>query len=80
MEQFDVAMRHLDAVIKLESPDPKVACVNPHFAESHFLKGAMYFIRHRWRDARKEFLRFEELGGESARVDEYLDQIEHELR
>ena len=80
MEQFELAMRHLDAVIHLESPDPKIACVNSDFSEAHYLKGAMFYIRHRWRDARKEFLRFVELGGESNRVDEFLDRIDQETR
>lgn len=74
------ALRHLDLVLALESADPKVACLNNHFAESHYLKGAIYFLHKNWRKSRTEFMRFLELGGEDTRVEEFLDRIDRETR
>lgn len=74
------AMRHLDLVVSLESPDPKVACLNPHFAEAHYLKGAIFYVNKNWRKARNEFNRFLELGGDDNRVEEYLEHIDREVR
>jgi tetratricopeptide (TPR) repeat protein len=80
MQDFDRSIRHLEAVIQYESPDPAVSCLNPDFRESHYLRGAIYYLHNRWREARRDFLRFVELGGEDARVEQFLDKIDHEIR
>jgi tetratricopeptide (TPR) repeat protein len=76
MEDFPRAIVNLDRLAALEPRDPKAACINPHFREGHYLRGAIYFIGAQWRPARKEFQRFLELGGEEWRVSERLEQLE----
>jgi tetratricopeptide (TPR) repeat protein len=75
LQEFERALAHLDAVARLEPKNPKSACLNADFRESHYLRGAIYFLHHQWKPAKHEFLRFVELGGDELRVEEWLDQI-----
>ncbi len=78
LQDFPRAFAHLDRLAQLEPKDPKAACLNPHFREGHYLRGAIFYINQQWQPAKKAFVRFLELGGEESRVSEWLDRIESE--
>jgi tetratricopeptide (TPR) repeat protein len=76
LQEWDLATRHLDEIFRVEPPDREAACRNPHFREAHYLRGAHSWLRKQWREAKKDFLRFIEIGGDENRVEEWLEEIQ----
>jgi len=75
LQEWPLTIEHLDEIFKLEPKDPKSACLNSHFREAHYLRGAVYYLNKQWRPAKREFYRFIEIGGDENRVDEWLEEI-----
>jgi len=76
LQEWDQTLAHLNEIFKLEPKDPKSACLNPHFREAHYLRGAVFYLNKQWHPAKREFLRFIEIGGDENRVEEWLDDIQ----
>lgn len=76
VQDWKRSIEHLDNIFKLEPKDPKSACLNSHFREAHYLRGAIYFLSKDYRLAKREFARFLEIGGDESRVEEWLDEIQ----
>lgn len=75
MQDWQASIAHLNEVFKLEPRDPKSATLNQHFREAHYLRGAIYYLNQNYRQAKHEFLRFVETGGDENRVEDWLEQI-----
>jgi tetratricopeptide (TPR) repeat protein len=79
----DLAVPHLEAVTKLEPQDVKLACLNNHFSEAHYLLGAIYHLNHQWKPAKVQFEAYLRLQGSNqlahARVEPYLAEIRKEM-
>jgi tetratricopeptide (TPR) repeat protein len=75
IEDWDRSIFYLNQIFALEDKDPKRACLNPHFREAHYLRGAIYFLNKQYQLARREFIRFTEIGGDENRVEDWLMQI-----
>lgn len=78
LQEWERSIYNLNAIFALEPKDAKSACLNPHFREAHYLRGAIYYLNRQWKPAKHEFLRFIEIGGEETRVEEWLDQIQQQ--
>jgi tetratricopeptide (TPR) repeat protein len=76
LQEWERSIGNLNVIFMLEPKDPKSACLNAHFREAHYLRGAIYHIHGQYRAAKKEFLRFIEIGGEEWRVEESLSEIQ----
>jgi tetratricopeptide (TPR) repeat protein len=75
LQEWERSVANLNALFALEPKDVKTACLNGHFREAHYLRGAIHHILRQFKDAKKEFLRFLELGGEEWRVEDSLEEI-----
>ncbi|MEZ0229856.1 MAG: tetratricopeptide repeat protein [Planctomycetota bacterium] len=76
LQDWQHALGNLQVIFSLEPKDPKSACLNPHFREAHYLQGVIFFIHKQYRSAKKEFLRYLDLGGEEWRVEDSLGEIQ----
>jgi tetratricopeptide (TPR) repeat protein len=75
MQDWQASIAHLNEIFKLEPKDPKAACLNQHFREAHYLRGAIFYLNQQYGPAKHEFLRFIEIGGDENRVEDWLEQI-----
>ncbi len=75
LQDWETSIQNLNVIFSLEPKDPKSACLNSHFREAHYLRGAIYFIHKQYRQAKKEFGRYLDLGGEDWRVEDSLSEI-----
>lgn len=76
LQEWDRAIANLNVLFSLEPKDPKSACLNPHFREAHYLRGAIYHIHRQYKAAKQEFVRFVDLGGEEWRVEDSMSEIQ----
>jgi tetratricopeptide (TPR) repeat protein len=76
LQDWGYALANLQVIFSLEPKDPKSACLNPHFREAHYLRGVIFFVHKQYGEAKKEFVRFLEIGGEEWRVEESLGEIQ----
>lgn len=80
--RYDLAISHLEQVVALEPKDVRVASLNSHFVESHYLLGAIYHKHKMWKEARKHFERCIDVSGGNqlmrTRVEPWLYEIRRE--
>jgi hypothetical protein len=76
LQEWERSVGNLNVIFSLEPKDPKSACLNAHFREAHYLRGAIYHIHRQYKEAKREFHRFLEIGGEEWRVEDSLAEIQ----
>ncbi len=73
--RYDLAMKNLDMIARLEPRDPKEASFNANFREAHRIRGAIYYDSNNPKPARRELLKYLELGGDEDAVSDVLGKL-----
>jgi tetratricopeptide (TPR) repeat protein len=76
--RYDLAMKNLDMIAWLEPSDPKTASFNANFREAHRIRGAIYYYNNNPKPAKRELLKYLELGGDEDSVSEILESLKDE--
>ena len=76
LQDWEHSIAQLNRIFAVERSDSRDA----DFREAHYLRGAVAYLQSDWSRAKMQFKRFIELGGEENRVEDWLDEIDNQLR